>query len=763
MTAVLVVLLVAAALAPVLHRLWRRGAAPILALVLAGAFGWFLSAVPVVASGGAAEWARPWVPALGVEIAFRLDGLGLLFALLITGLGSLVVLYAGRDLHGHPHLGRFLLYLVGFAGAMLGLVLADDLITLFVFWELTSVTSYLLIGFDHADERARRAALQALLVTGGGALALLCGLLLLGAAAGGTFRVSEIALAADAIRAHDAYGAILALVLLGAFTKSAQVPFHFWLPNAMAGPTPVSAYLHSATMVKAGVYLLARLDPVLGGTPAWTATLTLVGVVTMLTGAVLAVAQTDLKRLLAYSTITALGTLVSLLGLGFVASLVAATVFLLVHALYKGALFLVAGTVDHETGTRDVRELSGLRRTMPWTATAAALAGLSMAGLPPLFGFIGKELSYKAKLGSEELGVVLVITAVLANALTFVAAGRVALEPFAGARGPRGREPRWSMRLGPVVLGAAGLVLGLAPAIVADPLIAPAVQAVAGEPVPVELQLWYGAGPALALSVVTVALGVAGYLARERLRRAGEHVDALFGGFDRAYDRALAALVASCVWLAARLQSGSLRAYLRRVVATLIVVVLASLVATGTVEIGAVRFDGVDLPALALAALLASAALVAATARSALAAVTALGAVGFGTSLLYVWLGAPDVALAQLLTETLIVLIVLRVLSRLRGARVRPKRGRASDAALAAAVGAVVTVLLLAVLHLPFDRSVSDQLARASVPEGKGRNVVNVILVDFRALDTLGEITVVAVAALGAWALLGGVRRKGAA
>jgi multicomponent Na+:H+ antiporter subunit A len=375
----------------------------IAAALPAGLTLYFGSLIGPIAAGQRLVVAYPWVPSLGVILSFQVDGLSLLFALLISGIGTLVMVYSGGYLAGHHQLGRFFAIILAFMAAMLGLVLADNLLLLFAFWELTSLTSYLLIGFEHERPAARAAALQALLVTGAGELAMLAGLILLGQV-GGSLELSQLLTRGEAIRADALYPAILLLILAGALTKSAQVPFHFWLPNAMEAPTPVSAYLHSATMVKVGIYLLARLSPVLGGTPSWQLVLTMVGTATMLVGAWLAVRHTDLKRILAYSTLSALGTLVMLLGIGSAYAATAAVAFLFGHALYKGALFLVAGAIDHETGTREVDRLGGLRGAMPITAAAAGLAALSMAGLPPFFGFIGKELSYEAVLGGRPDG-----------------------------------------------------------------------------------------------------------------------------------------------------------------------------------------------------------------------------------------------------------------------------------------------------------------------------------------------------------------------
>ena len=373
-----------------------------------------------------------WAPTLGLTLQFNLDGLGLLLALLITIIGSLIVLYASSYLEDHPDLPRLLAWLFVFMGSMLGVALSDNVIMLFVFWELTGFASFLLIGFEHDRPGARASAMQALIVTGAGGLALLAGGVLL-AQVTGTFSLSSMAASGGgAVHAHPLYVACALLFMLAAFTKSAQVPFHFWLPNAMAAPTPVSAYLHSATMVKAGVYLLFRMTPILGGTTLWTNTLMVVGGLTMVAGAWRSVQETDLKRVLAYSTVSALGAMVLMIGIGTPGAIVAAVVYMIAHASYKGTLFMVAGAVEHETGTRDVTRISGLRTRMPITATAAALAAASMMGLPLFFGFNGKELFYEAAWLHPAWAVVLLSAAIAAGALCGVAGLMAGLAPFAG-------------------------------------------------------------------------------------------------------------------------------------------------------------------------------------------------------------------------------------------------------------------------------------------------------------------------------------------
>lgn len=744
-----------ALVAPGLCRLTGRAAGWTLALLPLVLTVYFASFLGAIASGEAFHVRHDWVPALGVSLSFTLDGLSLLFALLISGVGALILVYAGGYLAGHPQLGRLYAFLLMFMASMLGLVLADNLLALFVFWELTSLSSYLLIGFDHERGEARAAALQALLVTGGGGLALLAGLLLLGQA-GGSLELSTLLAQADRLRSHPLYVPALLLILAGAFTKSAQFPFHFWLPAAMEAPTPVSAYLHSATMVKAGVYLLARLSPALGGTDIWIGTVSGVGIATMLVGGWLALVESDLKRILAYSTVSALGMLTLLLGLGGQLAVHAAMAFLLGHALYKGALFLVAGALDHETGTRDVDRLGGLGRAMPVTALAAGVAGLSMAGLPPLFGFIAKELSYEATLHAPAAGWV-TTAAVAANVLLVAAAGLVGLRPFLGKALPTPRpahEAPPSLLLGPLALAGLSIAFGLWPGWGADGLVSAASTSVLGQPASIHLALWHGLTPALALSAATLAGGVGVYAGRGLLRKAASwYPGAARWGPAGWYELALKGLNGLALGQTQLLQSGYLRYYLMITVAATTGLVGYALVGRGALT---AAFDWSDLRfyEAGLAALILLAVLGAVLLKSRLAAVAALGVVGYGVALVFVLFGAPDLAMTQFLVETLTVILFVLVFYHLPESRiVSDNAARWRDAALALAAGALMTALVLVGTPENYP-PISTYFAEHSVTQGHGRNIVNVILVDFRELDTLGEITVLAVAAVGVYALL---------
>lgn len=746
----------AALLATLLHRRLPRWSGWFCALVPLALFGFFAVRTGEVASGGTVRAAYEWIPSLGVDLSFRLDGLSLLFVLLITGIGVLVVLYASSYLHGHRHLGRFYGLILAFMAAMVGTVLAGDLITLFVFWELTGLCSYLLIGFDHGREAARKAALQALLVTGAGGLALLAGFILLGGVAG-SMDLAAILGAGDAVRVHPLYLPILLLILAGAFTKSAQFPFHFWLPGAMEAPTPVSAYLHSATMVKLGVYLLARLSPVLGGTDAWFWWLTLAGGVTMVAGGVLALVRGDLKQILAYSTVSALGTLTLLLGLHTPMAATAAMVFLLVHALYKSALFLAAGAVDHGAGTRDLARLGGLARAMPWVALGAGLGALSMAGVLPLAGFIAKELLYEAKLQAPLAAEWVTAAGFMGNALTVAVAVMVGYIPFHGRKPeppPHHHRVEPLLWLPPLVPALLGLLIGIVPGPAGAWLVAPAVAAVRGGAVPVNLSLWHGVNPVFLLGGATVATGIGLASVRGMVLRRLPVGNGKGWGPERGYGLLLEWMLGLARWQTRVLQSGRLRYYLMTVVGAAVFLMTVAILQGGEVPRQLPRPDGGLHEWLAAGVILAGA-LTAAVTTSRLAAVAGLGTVGYGVALVYILYGAPDLAMTQFCIETLSIVLFVLVLYRLpRFSLLSRPGGRVRDILVACSIGGFMTVLVLLAVSQTLVPHISSYFLEQSLPAGHGRNVVNVILVDFRALDTLGEITVLAVAALGVYGLM---------
>ena len=743
--------------APGIYRVAGRATGWLLALAPLWACCYFLSFSGSVAAGEVFAIQYSWVPALGVGLGFYLDGWSLLFALLISGVGVCVLVYSGYYLERHPLLGRFFLLVLLFMGSMLGMVLADNLVVLYVFWELTSVSSYFLIGFDSKREAARAAALQALLITGAGGLALLAGLVLLGQIVDGA-EISKILDGGEAIRVHGLYAPILCLVLLGAFTKSAQVPFHFWLPNAMEAPTPVSAYLHSATMVKAGVYLLGRLSPVLSGTDAWFYAVTAAGAVTMTWAAWLTLREDDLKRILAYSTLSALGMLVMLFGIGTEEAIKGAVLFLLAHALYKGALFLVAGAVDHETGTRNVKQLNGLARSMPVTAIAAAVAALSMAAIVPLFGFVAKEAIYEAVYHAGSAALPLTVFAVFSSMMFVNVAAVTGIYPFFGkSSGHTPKHPHEvpaGMWLGPLFLALLSLLGGLFAHPVGEWLLGAAFTAIARQKIEMDLALWHGWTLVLALSAFTFAGGVLLFVSRNRFAALGAklRLTARWAP-ENWYTLILQALNLTASCQTRFLQNGYLRYYLLTVIVAILLAVGFPLARSSF----AVAPQWIDFrfyeAALAVLILLASA--MATFTSSRLGAVTALGVVGYSIALLFILFGAPDLAMTQFLIETLMVILFVLVFYFLpRFTILSSARERWRDGAVALLAGTLMAAITLVATNVTFYPPISQYFAEQSVPAAHGRNIVNVILVDFRALDTLGEITVLAVAGIGVFALL---------
>lgn len=738
-------------------------------------FAWFSTMIPAVSGGGTVAWEVSWLPQQGISLGFVADGLSLLFALLITGIGSFILLFASKYMSGYPQRGRFTTFLVGFMLAMLGLVLSDNLVVLFVFWELTTITSFLLIGYTHEDPTARRSALQGLLVTGAGALAMLAGFVVLGQALG-TFSLQEMIANPTGFSEHPHYTAAVVLILLGAFTKSAQFPFHFWLPNAMAAPTPVSAYLHSATMVKAGVFLLARLTPLLGNTDLWMETLTAVGAVTAVYSAIVAMGKKDLKQVLAYTTVMALGSCVMFLGSPSGADdrepslgLLAAMSFIVAHALYKAALFMVAGTIEKSTGTRDLDQLGGLRKAMPITFAGAALACVSMAGVPPSLGFVGKELLYTA--GFLPTAIPYLVWAMFLGAVPIASVALIVIaKPFFGSQ-PEFRKPvregHWSLWAGPVVLGATGIFWGLQPGLVFNGLIIPAANSVMGHGARFGAEPWHSTGSALALTFVTLASAALVYWKRSPVTSALKRIGSLVPlTGDRAYDAAMNGIAKLSAWQTRRLQSGIQRRYLLIVFATLGLGLSTTLWIKG---IGALP-SGLPQATLldwSLAALVAASAITVIRSKSRLLAICALGVVGTGTALIFLVFGAPDVAMTQLIVETLVTVIVAIVLLKLPDFKNEiwlPRRFQVRDAVIAGMVGTCITVLLLSVTAQPPQPALREYFEQTAVPGAHGRNIVNVILVDFRALDTLGEISVLAIAGAAVFALLlPGPRRRLAA
>ncbi len=710
-----------------------------------------------------------WLPEWGLDLAFRFDGLGLLFAILILGIGQLVVLYAAYYMPREDGLGRLFGLLLAFAGGMLGVVLAENLLLLVLFWEITSVASFLLIAYKHDATEARIAARMALAVTGGGGLALLAGVLLLGRMAG-SYALTEVLAAGDLIRADPLYPVALVLVLLGAFTKSAQFPFHFWLPNAMAAPTPVSAYLHSATMVKAGVFLLARMYPALSGTDLWFALVSGTGAVTLAYGAYVALLKHDLKGLLAYSTISHLGLITLLFGLETPLSAVAAVFHIINHAIFKASLFMAAGIIDHECGTRDMRRINGLARFMPVTAGLGIVAAGSMAGVPLLNGFLSKEMFFTEAVAQPALAgyaYVLPAFATIAGILSVAYSARFVHDVFfngAPVNLPRTPHEAPPWMLAPVgVLVALCLVVGLLPQLSIGALLHAASTATIGnEPPAYTLAIWHGFNLPLVMSLAALAGGLLWYRFRHFLYDLHERYAPNLSS-PAAFERVFNAAAAGARWLLARLDSVSLHRYLTLLlVSTLGLAGFAWHSASPSPLAGPLPPTPADPLAYgALAALVFGALGCAFWHRQRPVAIIFASVVGLIVSLVFIRFSAPDLAMTQLSVE--VVTIVLLLLSlRFLPAETAPRRrpGRAGlNAILAIAGGAGVAALAYAMLTRPFE-TISGWFAANAVEGGGGTNVVNVILVDFRGFDTLGEVAVLALAALGAHALLDGLRMQ---
>ncbi|TWF54735.1 putative monovalent cation/H+ antiporter subunit A [Neorhizobium alkalisoli] len=753
----------AAALAPVLVGRFGARAAWFLALAPFLSFLNFLRFFGEISRGEVVTGGYMWAPSLNLSFSWFLDGLSLTFAALVTGIGTLIVIYSGGYLKGHPHQGRFLAFMLLFMGAMLGLVVSDSFLMLFAYWELTSIASFLLIGFDHERPAARRAALQALLVTGGGGLCLLAGLVLLWDVTGIT-QMSLLIHMETSLRESPFYLAILLLVLGGCFTKSAQFPFHFWLPNAMEAPTPVSAYLHSATMVKAGVYLLMRLQPALGATPAWEILLPFFGGITLVAGALMALRHTDMKMMLAYTTMASLGLLVMLTGFGSPHAVEAAVLYLVAHALFKGALFMIVGAIDHEAGTRDISKLAGLRKFMPWTFAAAVLAALSMAGLPLFFGFLAKEEIYAALAAGNPRAVFFTTLALIGNALMFAVAFGIAFKPFLGVfahhEGVRHHihEAPLSIFLGPAALALAGLVAGLASGVVHTYVSSPMASAILHETVTIDISTLPHIGLPLFLSLVTIAFGLAIFWKLSRVRSLMAALfESLGPGPDRGFDTALNALLHFAASVTRIVQPGRLEIYI-----TITFVLVAAMLLVPPIVFGELP----GLPPLPAGGVLVQEGLflgiavigIAAVLRAGdrLTAIVSLGIQGFAVAVIFLLFGAPDLSFTQFMVETLSVVILALVMTRLRlsPSDSRPIGQRLFDGILAIACGLGFTLLLLKTFETPFDNVLTDFFNAYSKVIAHGANVVNVIIVDFRGTDTLGEIAVVTITGLAVLALI---------
>jgi multicomponent Na+:H+ antiporter subunit A len=732
-----------------------------IAVVQLATFIWFASKIQFISAENHVTIFMNWIPELGLNIEFLLDGLSLAFALLVSGIGALVFLYAHSYMKSYDYTDKFFFFLFLFSGAMLGMVMSANLIQLFIFWEFTTVLSFFLISFFHEKELARKAAFQSLVITFFGGLGLLAGILLIGSVVD-SYSLTDWIAGSEKIKQSSLYLPGLLLILLGVFTKSAQFPFHFWLPGAMQAPAPVSAYLHSATMVKAGIFLLARLSPALGGTAEWTFIIPLFGVVTMLIGSYFAITQTDLKAILAYTTINALGILILLIGIDTKLSIKAAVLFLFIHAFYKASLFMIAGFIEKKTGTRDINELGGLIKSFPITFGIALLALLSMAGLPPMLGFLGKELIYETKVQSPGFGSLIFIFGVISNILMFAVSMRVLFKVFLGK--PKNSYTVSKIKnvmfvLGPGLLVLLSLIFGISPNILGKWIVDPAMSVIYAEPVKTELKLWHGFNLVLLLSLATVAVGtLLSYIlikkdwVEEKWRKVNRIIFPV--RFPEVFSIALEKFVAISVSKTKMLQHGYHRYYILTIILFTAALLWLQLYFTRGWQLEtALTFQPFYISGLVLIIILAT--LFTVLTRSRIAAIIAMGVMGYGLSLIFLYYSAVDLAITQILAETLTVVMFMLILQRLPVfAKLSEKATKIRDFIVASIFGSAMTIVAIKAINVDFNNPISEYFMANSYDKAFGKNVVNVILVDFRALDTLGEVTVLVVAALGVAALL---------
>jgi multicomponent Na+:H+ antiporter subunit A len=746
-----------AILVPLLFKIFGEKASKIMGFLPLILFIQLLTYYNEIGNGAVIHQKFNWVKSLGITFDVYLDGLGFLFAAIITLIGAAVFFYSAEYLKGNPKIVHFFVYINIFMASMLGVVLSNNIIALFIFWELTSISSYFLIGFNHEEENSRNSALQALLVTGGGGLAMFAGLIILSIITG-TTAINEINDLNSLITSNSLYFPILILILLGAFTKSAQFPFHFWLPNAMAAPSPVSAYLHSATMVKAGVYLLARFHPALSNTLDWEILVSLFGAVTMFIGVVMAMKQTDLKKLLAYTTVSVLGTLTMLIGVGTKTAIKAMLIYLLAHSLYKGALFLLAGIVDHETGSRDIRQLRGLKKYMPFTFSVGIISALSMSGIIPFIGFIGKEYLYDSLLENYLFGPGLLIITIVSSVLMMVIALSVGYKIFMGEEKYPAQKPHeapFLMIAGPVVLVFFTLIFGLIPDITFTSAISGAFASIIGHFSQMHISLWHGFSLVLALSVLTIALGLVTYYFRDSIFEKIKD----FRGIEKLkptywYDKSFNGLLNIAKFQTRFIQNGFLRSYISIIVFSTLILAGYALVKYNNIYDIKLSLDINIYEILVFITMMIAVTLIFRS-KSRLTAVAALGVIGLGMTMIFILYGAPDLAMTQFAVETLTVIIFVLVIYKLpRFVTFSSLSERIKDFMLALSFGIFMSLTVLFITSGELPAEMKQYFIENSYTIAKGRNIVNVILVDFRAMDTMGEIIVLGVAAIGVFSLL---------
>ncbi|MCP3760800.1 Na+/H+ antiporter subunit A [Domibacillus sp. A3M-37] len=750
-------------------------------------FGTFLQYLPVTMNNNSVMQTASWIPSLGINFTVYMDGLSLLFALLISGIGSLVVLYSIYYLSKTKEsLHHFYVYLLMFMGAMLGVVLSDNVITLYMFWEFTSISSFLLIAYWYDRERSRYGALKSMLITVFGGLMMLGGFLVL-SIMGNTFSIRELAAQATELNEHPLFLLAMILVLLGAFTKSAQFPFYIWLPDAMEAPTPVSAYLHSATMVKAGIYLVARFSPIFAFSGYWFWIVGTVGLFTMVWASFNAVKQTDLKGILAFSTVSQLGLIMSLLGIGaaslhfdslddniFTTAVIAAIFHLINHATFKGSLFMVVGVIDHETGTRDIRKLGGLMSFMPITFTLSVIGAFSMAGLPPFNGFLSKEMFFLSMVQLMELNlfnidtwaVLFPVLAWVGSVFTFIYSMIIVFKVFTGKFQPKKLEKKpheapVGMLISPIILALLVVVFGLFPNLLSYSLIQPAAAAIVpsiippGEQLYVNIYFWHGINAELLMTIGVVAVGILLYKFMPKWVRVYEYFPGKIT-LNQFYNAGLYAAERGSNAITNAYMTGFIRTYLVYIFAFFIAALGFTMWAKDAFRYDASAVAPIGLYEGCLIIVLLAATLTILMAKSRLTSIISLGAVGYTVSLFFVIFRAPDLALTQLVIETISTALFLLCFYHLPklSRHEEKRRFQAGNAIIAAGVGIIVTLLGISAHSSKFFASINEYYIENTYEKAGGENMVNVILVDFRGFDTLFEIAVLSVAALGIYGLI---------
>lgn len=746
-------------------------------------FGQYTTLLPKVQHGESVTSSFDWIPSLGISFVSYIDGLSLLFSLLITGIGALVVLYSIYYLDKtREQLHNFYVYLMMFMTAMLGVVQSDHLISLYFFWELTSISSFLLIGYWYKRDRSRFGALKSMMITVFGGLMMLGGFVLL-SIMGDTYSIRELIALAPELANHEWFVWSLILVLLGAFTKSAQFPFYIWLPDAMEAPTPVSAYLHSATMVKAGLYLVARFTPIYASSEWWIWLVTGIGLLTLFWGSFFALKQTDLKGILAFSTVSQLGLIMSLLGAGAISfhtgiednsifkyAAFAAIFHLVNHATFKGSLFMIAGIIDHETGTRDIRKLGGLMSIMPITFTIAMIGSFSMAGLPPFNGFLSKEMFLTGMLSIPNFdffafdtwGILFPIIAWIASVLTFVYSFYFVFRTFTGNYKPdllpkKAHEAPIGMLISPAILGLLVVAIFFIPNVIADVLIKPAVASIqpylygSPEEIDIHVSAWHGfASPELWMTIGIIAIGFLLYWTLSKWQPVYEKFPNWFS-LNRLYDKLMDLSETGTHRFSSLYMTGYMRSYLIYMFTAIIVLTISTVFIKDAFDISFATLAPIRFYELIIALVLVAGTITVLAAKSRLTSIIALGAVGYSVALFFVIFNAPDLALTQLVIETVSVALFLLAFYHLPKLNRHENRMkfRLGNALIALSVGVMVTIVALSAHSQKLVPSISSYYEETVYSEAGGGNIVNVILVDYRGFDTLFEIAVLSIASLG--------------